>query len=129
MRSLLEALNDFFSLLPYPSQRDVAPDVSESDPYIMWAVTNDLPDDEQGNYADDMQGVRVDLRVHCWAETGGEAADIHDLVESTLRSVPITPTGWKQIRRPYKLTSRPVRDQDGRHHQVVSEWYLRFTRA
>lgn len=129
MRPVLVAIEDFFAGLAYPSQRDVAPDVADDASYIVWMILNDVADDDQANYADEVQGLQVHLRIHCWAEKGGDAATVHDTVEAALRSSTILPTGFQPLKRPRKIMNRPVRDPDGRHHQVVSEWYLRFTKG
>lgn len=129
MKEFLDAINTFFLTLPYPSQRDVAPDVADGVSYVVWSILNDLDDDVQANYADETQGADVHLQIHCWAELGADAATVHDTVKTALATTAIIPAGWKPLRKPSKRLSRPVRDQDGRHHQVVSEWYLRFTRV
>lgn len=129
MKEFLDAINTFFLTLPYPSQRDVAPDVAEDTSYVVWSVLNDLNDDAQANYADESQGADIHLRVHCWATLGADAATAHDTVNATLAATAIIPVGWRPLKRPSKQLSRPVRDPDGRHHQVVSEWLLRFTRT
>jgi hypothetical protein len=54
---------------------------------------------------------------------------VYDHVEEEIRDNPLEPSGWHQIRKAQRTLFRPVRDQDGRHHQVVSEWYITLTRA
>lgn len=129
MKPVLEAINTFMGALPYPSQRDVAPNVADNATYVVWSVLDDLPDSEQANYASEVQGAEVYLRIAVWAEAGGDAASAHDVVEGALRATKMAPVGLVQIQRPRRVLTRPVRDQDGRHHQVVSEWYLRFTKG